>query len=192
MPDYYVYLHKEEDTGNVFYVGKGKNGRAWHFTSRTDAWKEIQREHGVTVEIVTGGLTEAQAMSIEAELIRNYIAKGLAKANLFVPPKTEDFSLVEPKTPDDMPKIFGSRLRLLRECRGMSQETLAQRCGVDRTYVSAIDRGGKNVTLKVLFRLAAALDIEPHIFLLPSDEFATALSQIPSQGIRHGRRPKSA
>src|ERR671936_430598 len=40
---------------------------------------------------------------------------------------------------------FGRRVRDLRTARGQSQETLADACGIDRTYISGIERGRRNV-----------------------------------------------
>lgn len=42
----------------------------------------------------------------------------------------------------------------------MSQEVLAQRCGIYRTYLSRIEAGTANPTLKVLFGLATALNVD--------------------------------
>lgn len=42
---------------------------------------------------------------------------------------------------------------------GISQEELAQRAGLHRTYISDIERGARNPTLKTLSRLAVALEI---------------------------------
>jgi transcriptional regulator with XRE-family HTH domain len=59
----------------------------------------------------------------------------------------------------DVRKKFGKRLRALREERGWSQEEFADRAGLHRTYVSAVERGVRNPTLSVLERLAKALGI---------------------------------
>lgn len=59
----------------------------------------------------------------------------------------------------DVRKKFGKRLRALREARGWSQEEFADRAGLHRTYVSAVERGVRNPTLSVLERLAKALGI---------------------------------
>jgi transcriptional regulator with XRE-family HTH domain len=57
-------------------------------------------------------------------------------------------------------KQFGKRLRTLRKERGHSQEELAFRARLDRTYVSGIERGIRNPALKNIARLAKALDVE--------------------------------
>ena len=59
----------------------------------------------------------------------------------------------------DVRKKFGKRLRALREERGWSQEEFADRAGLHRTYVSAVERGVRNPTLSVLERLSKALGI---------------------------------
>ena len=54
---------------------------------------------------------------------------------------------------------FGAVLRARREDAGYSQEELAERAGLHRTYVSLIERGQRNATLGVLEQLARALDV---------------------------------
>lgn len=56
---------------------------------------------------------------------------------------------------------FGRRLRALRVERGLSQEELAHRAGLDRTYISSCEAGRRNVTLRTICRLAAALETRP-------------------------------
>ena len=56
---------------------------------------------------------------------------------------------------------FGGVLRKHREQAAMSQEALAHETDVHRTYVSLIERGIRNPTLDVVFRLADALAIPP-------------------------------
>jgi transcriptional regulator with XRE-family HTH domain len=56
---------------------------------------------------------------------------------------------------------FGEILRDCRDKAGVSQEELASRADVDRTYVSLLERGLRQPTLDTLFRLAAGLNIAP-------------------------------
>ncbi|GAB3589321.1 helix-turn-helix transcriptional regulator [Angustibacter peucedani] len=56
---------------------------------------------------------------------------------------------------------LGRNLRGLRAERGLSQEQLAAVLGVHRTYMGALERGQRNVSLRSLERLAAALEVDP-------------------------------
>jgi transcriptional regulator with XRE-family HTH domain len=57
-------------------------------------------------------------------------------------------------------EILAANLRRLRKKQGLSQEELAYRANIDRTYVSSIERGVYAVTIDILDRLARALDVE--------------------------------
>lgn len=56
-------------------------------------------------------------------------------------------------------KRFGARVRALRVARGLSQEELAQKAELHRTYVGGIERGERNISLVNIEKLAAALDV---------------------------------
>lgn len=56
---------------------------------------------------------------------------------------------------------FGQAVRAIRNRRGLSQESLALQCGLDRTYISGIERGTRNPSLTNILKLAATLDIRP-------------------------------
>ncbi len=58
-------------------------------------------------------------------------------------------------------QVFAANLRRAREARGMSQEALADAADIDRTYVSALERGLYSVSLDTLERLASALKVLP-------------------------------
>ena len=59
----------------------------------------------------------------------------------------------------DIRKRFGAAVQRLRNEKGWSQEELADRAGLHRTYVSGVERGVRNPTLSVLEKLAGALDL---------------------------------
>jgi transcriptional regulator with XRE-family HTH domain len=54
---------------------------------------------------------------------------------------------------------FGDRIRELRQQKGLSQEELAFRAGIHRTYIGGIERGERNPGLKNIERLSRALGI---------------------------------
>ncbi len=58
-------------------------------------------------------------------------------------------------------RLFGRILRELRAERGLSQEELGFESNYHRTYISQLERGQKNPSLKAIFRLAEALGITP-------------------------------
>ncbi|NLP18940.1 MAG: helix-turn-helix transcriptional regulator [Firmicutes bacterium] len=65
----------------------------------------------------------------------------------------------------DIRIIFGNHLRRLRRSQNISQEELAFRSGLHRTYISSVERGERNISLINIARLAKALDIKPHRLL---------------------------
>lgn len=66
--DFYVYLHRSNKTGDIFYVGKGRGARAKDKANRGSAWKVASAE-GFTVEYHTISLSETDALSLERKLI---------------------------------------------------------------------------------------------------------------------------
>lgn len=67
---------------------------------------------------------------------------------------------ISPKT-DSIEKLFGNVLKKLRNDKGLSQEELGFESGYHRTYISLLERGKKSPSLKTIFHLAKALEIEP-------------------------------
>jgi DNA-binding helix-turn-helix protein len=56
---------------------------------------------------------------------------------------------------------FGERVRKERLEQGLSQEDLADKAGVHRTYIGMIERAEKNITLENIEKIAKALNIAP-------------------------------
>jgi len=63
------------------------------------------------------------------------------------------------KEPTDVLARFGRRVRDLRNAQRLSQEDFAAECGLDRTYISGIERGRRNVSLRNLRVIAKALGL---------------------------------
>jgi transcriptional regulator with XRE-family HTH domain len=60
---------------------------------------------------------------------------------------------------------FGGIVRQSRNERGWSQEELASRCDLDRTYVSGVERGTRNIGLLNILRIADALNVKASALL---------------------------
>ena len=58
-------------------------------------------------------------------------------------------------------KVFAARVRARRLELGLSQEQLAEKAGVHRTYVGMLERSEKNVTIYNIERIAKALSVQP-------------------------------
>ncbi|MAF10480.1 transcriptional regulator [Candidatus Poribacteria bacterium] len=54
---------------------------------------------------------------------------------------------------------FGRRVRAIRRAQDMSQEAFAHLCELDRSYISGVERGKRNVSLVNIERLAKALGV---------------------------------
>lgn len=70
--DYYVYVHRTEDTREVFYVGIGSGNRAFTKNSRNIYWRRKVDKHGFEVDILISNLTLDEAYKLEMRLIKYY------------------------------------------------------------------------------------------------------------------------
>ena len=61
----------------------------------------------------------------------------------------------------DLRQVFAANLRRLRHQKGLSQETLAYEAGVNRSYLSKLERGATYAGLEIIGKLADVLGIEP-------------------------------
>ena len=68
----------------------------------------------------------------------------------------------------DMRQTVGFNLRRLRAAAGLSQEELAARTGLDRSYISGIEGGRRNPTVIVLNEIAVQLGIDARDLLTPT------------------------
>ncbi|MEP2892365.1 helix-turn-helix domain-containing protein [Tateyamaria sp.] len=65
------------------------------------------------------------------------------------------------KTESELVRRFAENLSRLRKTRGLSQEELAHRAGIDRTFVSGCERLVRNPTLTTVEKIAAGLEVDP-------------------------------
>jgi transcriptional regulator with XRE-family HTH domain len=61
----------------------------------------------------------------------------------------------------DLRDVFATNLRRLRNAKGLSQDDLAYKAGVSRSYLSQLEKGSFYASLKIIGRLAEALKVEP-------------------------------
>lgn len=61
--------------------------------------------------------------------------------------------------------MVGANVHRLRTEQGLSQEELGFEAGLDRTYVSGVERGVRNPTITVLGKLAKGLKVDPAVLL---------------------------
>lgn len=67
----------------------------------------------------------------------------------------------------DLQRTVGHNLRAYRLAQGLSQEAFAEILGVHRTYMGAIERGERNLSLKSVEKIAAKIKLEPLSLLTP-------------------------
>jgi len=72
---------------------------------------------------------------------------------------------LSPSPKVDTASAFGRLLRKRRTDRGLSQEALAAKAGYERAFISLVELGKRNPSLRTVFDLCAALDIRPSIFI---------------------------
>jgi transcriptional regulator with XRE-family HTH domain len=65
---------------------------------------------------------------------------------------------------------LAANLKRLRKAKGLSQEELAHRVGIDRTYVSALERQVYAASIDLVGRLAEALEVDPQTLIGPPPE----------------------
>lgn len=67
----------------------------------------------------------------------------------------------------DPKAVFGQNVRKIRTQAGLSQEELADRAQLHRTYISSIERGQRNVSIENIFAIATALGVSPTELVKP-------------------------
>jgi transcriptional regulator with XRE-family HTH domain len=72
--------------------------------------------------------------------------------------------------PSALRRIVADNVRRLRRALGLSQEDLAAEAQLHRTYVGAIERAERNLSLDNIERLALALNVVPSLLLTPEKD----------------------
>lgn len=67
----------------------------------------------------------------------------------------------------ELRRVIAANVRRLRKAKGLSQEAFADECGLHRTYVGAIERAERNVSIDNIERMAAALSVAGYQLLKP-------------------------
>lgn len=82
---------------------------------------------------------------------------------------------------------YSKAVRMARSIANISQQELAERAALNRSYISLIESGDRNATTETLEKIASAIEIPPHLFTLlaveESDKAAIGKEQIQSLGI---------
>lgn len=66
----------------------------------------------------------------------------------------------------DILKVFAQNVRRYREAQGLSQEEFAEKCGLHRTYISAVERQKRSISLNNIQKIADALGIETYLLFV--------------------------
>ncbi len=61
---------------------------------------------------------------------------------------------------NNIKKAFGEKLRSLRTSKNLSQEKIAELADLDRTYISSVELGKRNISIMNICRLASALQVK--------------------------------
>lgn len=68
----------------------------------------------------------------------------------------------------DIVKVFASNLKKYRTEKGLSQEAFAEKAGLHRTYISAIEREKRSIALENVQKIADALEIKTYLLFIDS------------------------
>ena len=70
----------------------------------------------------------------------------------------------------DIVKIFGTNVKYYRQSMGLSQEAFAEKCGMHRTYISAIECFRRSISLENIQRIADALGVDTYKLFIENRE----------------------
>ena len=67
-------------------------------------------------------------------------------------------------------QVFSNNLRKYRNAAGLSQEAFANKAGLHRTYISALERGKRSIALDNIEKISDALEIEAYLLFVDTPE----------------------
>ena len=93
----------------------------------------------------------------------------------------------------DIRRQVGLNVQRFRRAHGLSQEALAFEAEIHRTYISGVERGVRNITVTVVAKIAAALQVLPHELLEPVPKAAGLIEKRDSRRAAGAKRsPRKA
>lgn len=66
----------------------------------------------------------------------------------------------------DILEVFGRNVKKYREAKGLSQEAFAEKCGLHRTYISAVERQRRSIALGNVQKIAEALEVDTYLLFV--------------------------
>jgi len=196
LPKFYVYVHTRNDTGKVFYVGKGSGRRAFVHTRRSQHWKNIVAKHGYSVTEMARFDLECDAFSAEIALIAKLRNDGVELVNR-TPGGEGVAGLVHSAE---------TRIAIGLATRNMSEETRQKRCKSMKAYNAKLIRDGKRKTISQETRQKISASVKARGYVHTAEALekirAHATGKHYAKGYRHtestiekireaGRRPCS-
>ena len=133
-----------------------------HLTALRDSVQALRRLEPPVKVMVGGAAVSAgpqDAMAFGADAVALTLPQAVEQAALLAAGPSRGVAL------QHYLKRLGKRVQQRRHERGWNQQELAEACGLNRTYISAVERGGQNLSLGALVRLAAALGASPEELL---------------------------
>lgn len=123
---FYTYAHTRVSDGKIFYIGKGKDRRAWSFNKRSVQWRKVKNKHGVDVSIIARWPTEQEAFDHEVLLIAAFRGLGYELCN-----HTDggDGASGWRHSPETIAKIAASNTGLKRDKEQYERGTAAREAG---------------------------------------------------------------
>lgn len=67
-------------------------------------------------------------------------------------------------------KVFASNVKRYRNLKGLSQEAFAEKAGLHRTYISAVDREKRSIALDNVQKIADALEIKTYLLFIDTNK----------------------